>query len=66
MRCVVLKALLRMQPLPKGRQFIEGSRTEEQGLDDNDYDQPLSEAEDSLEVLRYHWVSDVNVFPNER
>lgn len=40
--------------------------TEEYGLDNTDTEKPLLEAEDFVELLRYHWASDINVFPNER
>ncbi|KAK4934372.1 hypothetical protein LTR10_024348 [Elasticomyces elasticus] len=46
--------------------FIEGTLTEEYGLDNVDIEKPLLEADDFVEVIRYHWASDINVFPNER
>jgi hypothetical protein len=47
-------------------QFIEGPLTEEYGLDNIETEKPLLEADDFVELIRYHWVSDINVFPNER
>ncbi len=47
-------------------QFIEGPLTEEYGLDDIEVEKPLLEADDFVELIRYHWASDINVFPNER
>jgi hypothetical protein len=47
-------------------QFIEGTLTEEYSLDNTESEKPLLEAEDFVEVIRYHWVSDINIFPNER
>lgn len=46
--------------------FIDSSLAEEHGLDDSETDKPLLDAEDFLEVLRYHWVTDTNTFPHER
>ncbi|KAL6240326.1 hypothetical protein RBB50_012764 [Rhinocladiella similis] len=46
--------------------FIEGPLTEEYDLDNSEVEKPLLEAEDFVELVRYHWVSDINVFPNER
>jgi integrase len=40
--------------------------TEEYGLDNIETEKPLLEADDFVELIRYHWVSDINVFPNER
>jgi len=47
-------------------QFIEGPLTEEYGLDNVEVEKPLLEADDFVELIRYHWASDINVFPNER
>lgn len=47
-------------------QFVEGPLTEEYGLDNTETEKPLLEADDFVEVIRYHWVSDINIFPNER
>ena len=47
-------------------QFIEGLLTKEYGLDNSETEKPLLEADDFVELIRYHWVSDINVFPNER
>ncbi len=47
-------------------EFINGSLAEEHGLDDSETDKPLLDAEDFLEVLRCHWVTDTNTFPHER
>jgi hypothetical protein len=47
-------------------QYIEGQLTEEYGLDNTETEKPLLEAEDFVELIQYHWVSDINVFPNER
>ena len=47
-------------------QFIEGGLTEEYDLDNTETEKPLLEADDFAEVIQYHWVSDINVFPNER
>ncbi|KAL9124214.1 MAG: hypothetical protein Q9217_006433 [Psora testacea] len=46
--------------------FICNLLAEEYGLDDSETDKPLLDAEDFLEVLRCHWVTDMNVFPHER
>ncbi|KAK5312400.1 hypothetical protein LTR93_011344 [Exophiala xenobiotica] len=51
---------------PSGVQFIEGTLTEEYGLDNVEIEKPLLEADDFVEVIRHHWASDINVFPNER
>jgi len=40
--------------------------TKEHGLDESETDKPLLDAEDFLEVLRCHWVTDTNFFPYER
>lgn len=40
--------------------------TEEYKLDNVDVEKPLLEADDFVELIRYHWASDINVFPNER
>ena len=40
--------------------------TQEHGLDDSETDKPLLNAEDFLEVLCCHWVTDTNSFPHER
>ena len=47
-------------------QFIVGPLAREHGLDDSETDKPLLDAEDFLEVLRCHWVTDTNSFPHER
>jgi integrase len=47
-------------------QFIEGPLTQEYGLDNVETEKPLLEADDFVEVLQYHWASDINVFPHER
>ena len=47
-------------------QFINGPLTKEHDLEVTETDKPVLEAEDLLEVLRYHWVTDTNIFPNER
>jgi integrase len=47
-------------------QFIEGPLTEEYGLENIETEKPLLEADDFIEVIRYHWISDINIFPNER
>ena len=47
-------------------QFIEGPPTEEYGLENIETEKPLLEADDFIEVIRYHWISDINIFPNER
>jgi hypothetical protein len=39
---------------------------EEYGLDNSETEKPLLEADDFVEVLQYHWASDINVFPHER
>ncbi|KAJ9607050.1 hypothetical protein H2200_008122 [Cladophialophora chaetospira] len=46
--------------------FIEGALTEEFGLNNVEIEKPLLEADDFVELIRYHWASDINVFPNER
>ncbi|KAJ9609280.1 hypothetical protein H2204_015587 [Knufia peltigerae] len=46
--------------------FIEGPLTEEYGLDNEEIEKPLMEADDFVELIRYHWASDINWFPNER
>ncbi|KIW36296.1 hypothetical protein, variant 3 [Exophiala oligosperma] len=46
--------------------FIEGPLTEEYGLDNEEVEKPLMEADDFVELIRYHWASDINRFPNER
>ena len=38
----------------------------EYDLDDSEAGKPLLNAEDLLEVLRYHWATDMNVFPYEQ
>jgi Protein of unknown function (DUF3435) len=40
--------------------------TQEYSLDNTETEKPLLEAGDFVEVIQYHWVSDINVFPNER
>ena len=40
--------------------------TEEYGLNNVELEKPLLEADDFVELIRYHWASDINVFPNER
>jgi hypothetical protein len=40
--------------------------TEEYHLDNIETEKPLLEADDFVEVIQYHWVSDINIFPNER
>jgi Protein of unknown function (DUF3435) len=47
-------------------QFIEGGLTAEYGLDNTETEKPLLEADDFVEIIQYHWVSDINIFPNER
>ena len=47
-------------------QFIEGPLAKEHVLDGSETDKPLLDAEDFLEVLRCHWVTDSNPFPHER
>ena len=48
------------------KQFINNSLAEEHGLDDSETDKPLLDAEDFLEVLGCHWVTDINAFPHVR
>ena len=43
-----------------------GPFAQEHGLDDSETDKPLLDAEDLMEVLRCHWVTDTNTFPHER
>ena len=40
--------------------------TEEYALDNVEIEKPLLEADDFVELIRHHWASDINVFPNER
>ena len=40
--------------------------TEEYDLDNTETEKLLLEADDFVELIRYHWASDINVFPNER
>jgi integrase len=40
--------------------------TEEYHLDNIETEKPLLEADNFVEVIQYHWVSDINIFPNER
>jgi uncharacterized protein DUF3435 len=40
--------------------------TQEYSLDNTETEKPLLEADDFVEVIQYHWVSDINIFPNER
>ncbi len=40
--------------------------TEEYGLDNTETEKPLLEDDEFVEVIQYHWVSDINIFPNER
>jgi hypothetical protein len=40
--------------------------TKEYGLDNMDTEKPLLEAEEFVELIRYHWASDINIFHNER
>lgn len=47
-------------------QFINGALAEEHNLEATETDKPILEAEDLMEVLRCHWVTDTNIFPNER
>ncbi|KAK5313782.1 hypothetical protein LTR93_010779 [Exophiala xenobiotica] len=47
-------------------QWIEGPLTEEYGLDNEGIEKPLMEADDFVELIRYHWISDINWFLNER
>ena len=47
-------------------QFINGPLAEEHRLDDSEIDKPLLDAIDFVELLRCHWVSDINTFPHER
>ena len=47
-------------------QFINGPLAEEHGLDDSETDKPLLNAVDFVELLRCHWVTDINTFPHER
>ena len=47
-------------------QFINGPLAKEHDLEVTEADKPVLEAEDLLEVLRCHWVTDTNIFPNER
>jgi integrase len=47
-------------------QFIEGPLTKEYNLDTIEREPQLLEADDFVVVIQYHWVSDINVFPNER
>ncbi|KAL6240254.1 hypothetical protein RBB50_012849 [Rhinocladiella similis] len=46
--------------------FIEGPLTEEYGMDNEEIEKPLMEADDFVELISYHWASDINGFPNER
>ncbi|KAL9040656.1 MAG: hypothetical protein Q9214_004396 [Letrouitia sp. 1 TL-2023] len=52
--------------LKKVYEFIVGPLAQEHSLDDSETDKPLLDAEDFLEVLRCHWVTDTNSFPHER
>src|SRR5436190_11076368 len=47
-------------------QFIEDQLMEEYGLDNIETEKPLLEADEFVELIQYHWVSDINIFPNER
>jgi hypothetical protein len=47
-------------------QFIEGLLTEKYGLDNIETKKPFLEANDFVELIRYYWISDINVFFNER
>ena len=47
-------------------QFIVGPLAQEHDSDDSETDKPLLDAEDFLEVLRCHWMTDTNSFPHER
>jgi integrase len=47
-------------------QFIEGGLAAEYGLDNTEKEKPLLEADDFVEIIQYHWVSDMNAFSNER
>jgi integrase len=40
--------------------------TRDNGLDNTETEKPLVEADEFVEIIEYHWVSDINVFPNER
>ena len=48
------------------KQFINGPLAEEHRLDDSETDKPLLDAVDFVELLRCHWVSNINTFPQER
>ena len=47
-------------------QFINGPLAKEHELDEAETDKPVLEAENLLELLRCHWITDTNVFPHER
>ena len=47
-------------------QFINGPLAKEHDLELTETDKPVLEAEDLHEVLRCHWATDTNTFPNER
>ena len=47
-------------------QFINDLLAEEYRLDDSETDKPLLDTVDFVELLRCHWVSDINTFPHER
>lgn len=47
-------------------QFTNGPLAKEHGLEITETDKPVLEAEDLVEVLRCHWATDTNIFPNER
>lgn len=46
-------------------QFIEIDLTREYQLDDREGVKPTLDAQDFLELLQYHWLSDTNVFTAE-
>jgi hypothetical protein len=40
--------------------------TEEYDLNNIETEKPFFEINDFVKLIRYHWISDINVFPNER
>ena len=49
-----------------GDKFIWGRLTDEHGLDTSEKEKPIVDAEDFTKVLQCHWLTDTNVFPQER
>lgn len=64
MRCVDHK--MDILTLLNQVRFINSSLAKEHELDETETDKPVLEAEDLLELLQCHWVTDTNIFPHER